>query len=55
VVTSPATTAIPVETIVSQATRESRVLGEHRVEDASEIWSATLSGWPMDTDSEVKK
>jgi len=22
---------------------------------ASEIWSATLSGWPSETDSEVKR
>ena len=31
----------------------SRVLVEDRVEDASEIWSAILSGWPSVTDSEV--
>ena len=54
-VTSPATTAMPVETMVSQATR---LLGSWAIissRTASEIWSDTLSGWPMETDSLVKK
>jgi hypothetical protein len=53
VVISPATTTSPVVTSVSQATRPcgSSVRTASRTE--SEIWSATLSGWPSVTDSEV--
>ena len=53
-VASPAITARPAVTSVSQATRArgSRVRKVSRM--ASEIWSATLSGWPSVTDSEVK-
>src|SRR5262249_53630005 len=52
---SPETTAIPVLTSVSQATRPpgSSVMIASRT--ASEIWSETLSGWPSVTDSEVKR
>ena len=31
------------------------VLREDGVEEASEIWSQTLSGWPSVTDSEVNR
>jgi hypothetical protein len=55
VVISPATTTSPVVTSVSQATRPlgSSVRTASRTE--SEIWSATLSGCPSVTDSEVKE
>src|SRR3954469_13368826 len=55
VVTSPASTTRLSLTSVSAATRE--VLSCFRIASstASEIWSATLSGWPSDTDSEVKR
>jgi hypothetical protein len=55
VVTSPETMATPVVTIVSTATRlrGSWVSMASRI--PSEIWSATLSGWPSVTDSEVKR
>src|SRR5215212_5917507 len=52
---SPETTAIPVLTRVSQATRppgSSRMIASRT---PSEIWSATLSGWPSVTDSDVKR
>src|SRR5215203_1424969 len=52
---SPETTAIPVFTSVSQATRppgSSRMIASRT---PSEIWSATLSGWPSVTDSDVKR
>src|SRR5579884_1197347 len=55
VVISPATTASPVVTRVSQATRP---MGSCRITSsstASEIWSAILSGWPSVTDSEVNR
>ena len=32
-----------------------RVLDRNRSTIASEIWSATLSGWPSETDSEVNR
>src|SRR5258708_22276296 len=54
VVISPATTAIPVVTRVSQATRAAGSLAMMASRTASEIWSAILSGWPSVTDSEVK-
>src|SRR5262249_11936802 len=55
VVTSPATATRAVVTRVSQATR---LVGSARRQwsrMASLIWSATLSGWPIDTDSLVKR
>src|SRR5436190_13751119 len=55
VATSPAMTATPVVTIVSHATRESGSSASMASSTASEIWSATLSGWPGKTDSEVNK
>jgi len=55
VVTSPATIATPVLTRVSQATRAPGSRANRASSTASEIWSATLSGWPSDTDSEVKR
>ena len=55
VVTSPATIAAPVFTIVSQATRARLSWARMASSTASEIWSATLSGWPSETDSEVKR
>src|SRR3954463_9194295 len=55
VVISPARTTRLSFTSVSAATRD--VLSCFRIASstASEIWSATLSGWPSDTDSEVKR
>src|ERR1044072_7985537 len=53
--TSPETTTRPVLTSVSHATRP---VGSSRMTASStpsEIWSATLSGWPSVTDSEVKR
>jgi hypothetical protein len=44
-----------VVTIVSQATRATGSRDRNRSTTASEIWSATLSGWPSDTDSEVNR
>src|SRR5688500_18244277 len=55
VVISPATIATPVLTIVSQATRARLSCARIASSTASEIWSATLSGWPSETDSEVKR
>src|SRR5690242_11212442 len=54
VVISPATTAMPVVTSVSQATRAAASLVRMASRIASEIWSAILSGWPSVTDSDVK-
>src|SRR5213594_3803010 len=54
VVISPATTAMPVVTRVSHATRAVASLAMMASSTASEIWSAILSGWPSVTDSEVK-
>src|ERR1700760_4011498 len=52
---SPARTTRLVVVIVSHATRASGSFDRNRSTIASEIWSATLSGWPSDTDSEVKR
>src|SRR5215211_6787257 len=52
---SPETTTRPVFTSVSQATRP---VGSSRITASStpsEIWSATLSGWPSVTDSDVNR
>src|SRR5918994_4229359 len=52
---SPETTTRPVFTRVSHATRP---VGSSRMTASrtpSEIWSATLSGWPSVTDSDVKR
>src|SRR5262245_24443728 len=52
---SPDTTTRPVFTSVSQATRP---YGSSRMTASrtpSEIWSATLSGWPSVTDSDVNR
>src|SRR3989449_5250891 len=54
VVISPATTAMPVVTSVSHATRAAGSLAMMASRTASEIWSAILSGCPSVTDSEVK-
>ena len=43
-VTSPAMTASPVLTIVSQATRDAESWASMASRTASEIWSAILSG-----------
>src|SRR5262245_39665092 len=53
VVTSPATTTRSVVTRVSQATRLVGSALRQWSRTASLIWSATLSGWPSDTDSLV--
>src|SRR5262245_31045407 len=53
VVISPATMARLVVTSVSQATRLVGSCLRQKSRTASEIWSATLSGWPMETDSLV--
>src|SRR3954449_10575652 len=45
---------MPVVTRVSQATRPAGSRDRMASSTASEIWSATLSGWPSVTDSEVK-
>src|SRR3954465_5722380 len=45
----------PVVTSVSHATRDFRSCASRASRIASEIWSATLSGWPMVTDSLVKR
>ena len=55
VVISPATTTSPVVISVSQATRLSGSSASTASRTASEIWSATLSGCPSVTDSEVKR
>src|SRR5690349_14516110 len=55
VVTSPAMMATPVFTSVSQATRERLSRAISASSTASEIWSATLSGWPSETDSDVNR
>src|SRR4029079_13987807 len=52
---SPARTTRLVVVMVSQATRASGSFDRNRSTIASEIWSATLSGWPSDTDSEVNR
>ena len=55
VVISPASTTRPVVTSVSAATREVLSCARMASRIPSEIWSATLSGWPSETDSEVKR
>src|SRR5208337_3598398 len=55
VVISPAIMAKPVVTRVSQATRAYLSWARMASRIASEIWSATLSGCPSVTDSEVNK
>src|ERR671918_1447773 len=55
VLISPATTTRPVVTSVSQATRPFGSSARIASSTASEIWSATLSGCPSDTDSEVNR
>src|SRR5436309_8415623 len=52
---SPATTTSPVVINVSQATRASGSSARTASRTVSEIWSATLSGCPSVTDSEVKR
>src|SRR6186713_855210 len=55
VVISPATTTRPVVMSVSQATRPSGSSRSTASRTASETWSATLSGCPSVTDSDVKR
>src|SRR5947208_5860864 len=55
VVISPATTTRPVVISVSQATRPSGSSARTASSTESEIWSATLSGCPSVTDSEVNE
>src|SRR5262249_39416334 len=55
VVISPATTARSVVTSVSQATRLVGSAARQWSRMASLIWSATLSGGPIETDSLVKR
>src|SRR5213593_4451682 len=52
---SPATTTRPVVISVSQATRPSGSSARTASRTVSEIWSATLSGCPSVTDSEVNR
>src|SRR3954454_2015039 len=52
---SPDTTTRPVFTSVSQATRPVGSSAITASRTPSEIWSATLSGWPSVTDSDVKR
>src|SRR5215831_5089514 len=52
---SPATTTRPVVISVSQATRPAGSSASTASSTVSEIWSATLSGWPSVTDSDVKR
>src|SRR5436305_12689147 len=46
---------MPVVTRVSQATRPVGSARRTSSKTASEIWSATLSGWPSVTDSDVNR
>src|SRR5439155_11140229 len=55
VVISPATTTRPVVISVSQATRPPRSSVRTASRTVSEVWSATLSGCPSVTDSDVKR
>ena len=55
VVISPATMARSVVTSVSQATRLVGSAARQWSRMASLIWSATLSGWPIETDSLVNR
>src|SRR3954468_18902713 len=52
---SPETTTSPVLTSVSQATRPRGSSRSTASRMPSEIWSATLSGWPSVTDSDVNR
>src|SRR6266487_3974431 len=52
---SPATTTRPVVISVSQATRPCGSSARTASRTASEIWSASLSGWPSVTDSDVNR
>src|SRR5689334_449401 len=52
---SPETTAMPVLTSVSQATRPPGSSDMTASSTPSDIWSATLSGWPSVTDSDVNR
>src|ERR671916_438893 len=52
---SPDTTTSPVLTRVSHATRPYGSSAMTASSTPSEIWSATLSGWPSVTDSDVKR
>ncbi len=55
VVISPATTTRPVVISVSQATRPAGSSARTASRTESETWSATLSGCPSVTDSEVNE
>src|ERR1043165_189900 len=55
VVIPPGSTTRLFFTSVSAATRERGSWAKIASSTASEIWSATLSGWPSDTDSEVNR
>src|ERR671916_256244 len=52
---SPDTTTSPVLTRVSHATRPYGSSASTASSTPSEIWSATLSGWPSVTDSDVNR
>src|SRR5690606_33826974 len=52
--TSPATTTMPVLMRVSTAMRDFGSWASKASTMASETWSHILSGWPSETDSEVK-
>src|SRR3954451_22268935 len=52
---SPETTTSPVFTRVSHATRPVGSSRSTASRTPSEIWSATLSGWPSVTDSDVNR
>src|SRR5690606_9570210 len=54
-VISPASSTRPVVHRVSAATREVGSCASSASRTASDTWSATLSGWPSDTDSEVNR
>ena len=54
-VISPATITRPVVTSVSHATRLSGSSASMASRTASEIWSASLSGWPSVTDSDENR
>src|SRR5690606_12900800 len=54
-VISPASSTRPVVQRVSAATRDFGSCARRASRTASETWSATLSGWPSETDSEVKR
>ncbi len=55
ILTSPISTTLFVVAAVSTATRASGSRARIMSIIASEIWSQTLSGWPSETDSEVKR